>query len=51
MILDDGPRDFWIPVSDGFLDPETSQKHLSLHKRDLKHMIRIFKVVDGLVDE
>ena len=45
MILGVGPKNFWIPVSDGFLDLETSQKHFSLHKRIFEHMINIFKLM------
>ena len=51
MILGVGPRNFWIPVSDGFLDPETSQKHFSLHKKGFKAYDKnFFKVDDGLED-
>ena len=45
MILGVGPGNFWIPVSDGFLDPETSQIQFSLHKRIFKHMTSIFKLM------
>ena len=45
MILGVGPRNFWIPVSDGFLDPETSQIQFSLHRRIFKHMTSIFKLM------